>query len=142
MTDFLKVENFSGAQCSPLTLAYIGDAVFELLVRAHVLSLSGNTQTAKLHKMSAELVCAKAQNDAYFKIYDSLSPQELQVLKRGRNARSFSTAKNASVSDYRHATGVEALFGYLYLRGENERIEELFHAIIQSVKVSYDRRIL
>ncbi|MCL2852687.1 MAG: ribonuclease III [Defluviitaleaceae bacterium] len=126
----LQATKGDGAGYSPLTLAYIGDAVFELLVRSHVLARDGNSQAAKLHKKSAALVCAKAQSDAYFKIYDRLNDDELQVLKRGRNARSYSTAKNASISDYRHATGLEALFGYLYLTGKTERIEELFSIII------------
>jgi len=114
---------------SPLTLAYIGDAVFEILVRTHVLDQNGNMQAAKLHKKSAAMVNATAQSEAYFKIQDHLSEDELDVLKRGRNARSFTMAKNASVSDYRHATGVEALFGYLYLAGNHKRITQLFNII-------------
>jgi len=115
---------------SPLTLAYIGDAVFELLARTHVLASGGNAQAAKLHKKSAALVCAKAQSGAYFKLYDILNDEERNVLKRGRNARSFTVAKNASVADYRHATGVEALFGYLFLSGNTERAAELFRVIV------------
>ena len=114
---------------SPLTLAYIGDAVFELLVRTHVLAADGNAQSSKMHKKSAAFVCAKAQSQAYFKLQGRLSEDELQMLKRGRNARSPTTAKNASVSEYRHATGVEALFGYLYLDGRHERVAELFQII-------------
>ena len=124
-----KETNTEGAEYSPLTLAYIGDAVFELLVRSHVLVADGNTQTSKLHKKSASLVCAKAQSEAYFKIQSLLSESELRVLKRGRNARSCSSAKSASVSDYRHSTGLEALFGHLYLTNKHGRIKELFDII-------------
>ena len=132
MTDSLQTQiTGDGSVYSPLTLAYIGDAVFELLARSHALAKDGNTQAAKLHRKSAALVCAKAQNEAYFKIQDRLSEDELNVLRRGRNARSCRAAKNASVSDYRHATGVEALFGYLYLVGKTKRIEELFHMICE-----------
>ncbi|MCL2619035.1 MAG: ribonuclease III [Defluviitaleaceae bacterium] len=111
---------------SPLTLAYIGDAVFELLARTYVLRKHGNTQTAKLHKKTAAIVNAAAQSRAYFLLQEFLREDEMDVLKRGRNARSYTTAKNASVSDYRHATGVEALIGYLYVTGQHRRIEELF----------------
>ena len=132
MTEIIQTQTTSdGSVYSPLTLAYIGDAVFELLARSHALAKGGNAQAAKLHRKSAALVCAKAQNEAYFKIQDRLSEDELSVLRRGRNAHSYRAAKNASVSDYRHATGVEALFGYLYLTGNTKRIEELFHMICE-----------
>ena len=137
MTETLQAPD-AKEQYSPLTLAYIGDAVFELLVRSHVLSAGGNSQAAKLHRKSSALVCAKAQNEAYFKILEHLSEDELNVLKRGRNASPYRAAKNASVSDYRHATGIEALFGYLYLNGSTERIEELFHKILQKTGEDHD----
>ena len=122
----------SAGNYSPLTLAYIGDAVFELLVRTHVLSQGGNMQAAKLHKKSAALVCAKAQNEAYFKLLDHLNDDELDILKRGRNARPNTMAKRTSVSEYLHATGVEALFGYLFLSGKSARVRELFQIISSS----------
>lgn len=111
---------------SPLNLAYIGDAVFELLVRSRLLA-EGNRPVNKLNKRATGYVKASAQAEAYRRLEDKLSEEELAVLKRGRNAKSFSRAKNATVSDYRHATGLEALFGYLYLKGRNERIIELFN---------------
>ena len=120
----------SASNYSPLTLAYIGDAVFELLVRTHVLSQGGNMQAAKLHKKSAAIVCAKAQSEAYFKLLDHLTENELNALKRGRNSRPHSMAKKTSVAEYLHATGVEALFGYLFLDGQNERLKELFQIAI------------
>ncbi|MCL2674159.1 MAG: ribonuclease III [Defluviitaleaceae bacterium] len=120
----------SAGNYSPLTLAYIGDAVFELLVRTHVLSENGNMQAAKLHKKSAAIVCAKAQSEAYFKLLEHLTEDELNTLKRGRNARPHSMAKKTSVAEYLHATGVETLFGYLFLAGETARLKELFQIVI------------
>jgi ribonuclease-3 family protein len=110
---------------SPIVLAYIGDAVFELIVRTMVLS-KGNAPVSKLHKKSSEIVKAKSQSEMYFKIENMLTDEEMSVLKKGRNAKSYTTPKNADISDYRHATGVEALFGYLYLKGRLERAIELF----------------
>ncbi|MDR2903902.1 MAG: ribonuclease III [Clostridiales bacterium] len=110
---------------SPLVLAYIGDAVFELLVRSRVVA-GGNRPVNELHRQSASLVKAPTQAAMYHKIEDKLTEEEAAVLKRGRNAKSFTHAKNASITDYRHATGLEALFGYLYLKGNIHRIFELF----------------
>lgn len=110
---------------SPLILAYIGDAVFEILVRSMVIE-NGNTAVNNLHKKSSSFVSAKAQAQMFEKIKTKVTPEELAVLKRGRNAKSFTSAKNASITDYRHATGVEALFGYLYLKGDFERINFIF----------------
>jgi len=112
---------------SPLVLAYVGDAVFELIVRTMVLS-EGNAPVNKLHKKSSQVVKAKSQAEIYFKIEKILTEDEFSVLKKGRNAKSFTTPKNADIVDYRHATGVEALFGYLYLHGRLERAIELFKA--------------
>jgi ribonuclease-3 family protein len=110
---------------SPLILAYIGDAVFELLVRSSVVA-GGNKPVNELNRQSASLVKAPSQAAMYHKIEEKLTEEEAAVLKRGRNAKSFTHAKNASITDYRHATGLEALFGYLYLKGRIERIFELF----------------
>jgi len=115
---------------SPLNLAYIGDAVFEVFVRTMVLE-NGNMPVNKLHKISKGFVNAKAQAEMFEKIKDRVTPEELAVLKRGRNAKSFTSAKNASITDYRHATGLEALFGYLYIKGENERLAEIFNMCIE-----------
>ncbi len=123
-------EKSAGAdEFSALSLAYLGDAVFELCVRAFLVK-EYNSTVNKLHKKSKNLVSAVAQSEMYFKIQEHLTEKELAVLKRGRNAKSFTVAKNASVSDYRHATGLEALFGYLFLSGQNERIMELFRICV------------
>jgi len=118
--DFIAPESLSS-----LNLAYLGDAVFELLVRISVTS-HGNRPVNKLSKEGIKQVRATAQAKLYHILKNKLTEEELAVLKRGRNAKSYSRAKNASVSDYRLATGVEALFGYLYLKNEHERINELF----------------
>lgn len=108
----------------PLTLAYIGDAIYEIIIRTYVV-INTNTQVNKLHKMTSNLVKAKTQSDMIKSLYDELTEEELRIFKRGRNAKSVSVAKNASVTEYRTATGFEALMGYLYLNNETERMMEL-----------------
>ncbi len=109
---------------SPLALAFIGDAVYEVYVRAQVLS-QANTSAHSLHHKTIAYVKAEAQAHAAKQIMDLLTEDELAVFKRGRNAKSATIPKHADVTDYRHATALEALFGYLYLCGENERLTEL-----------------
>ena len=110
---------------SPLALAHIGDAVFEVMVRLTVLT-DGNAPVNKIHKKSRDIVNAKAQAQMYYRIKEVLTDEEEAVFRRGRNAKSFTVPKNADLMDYRHATGLEALFGFLYLNGEKERAVELF----------------
>lgn len=112
---------------SAATLAFLGDAVYELLVRRRlaVTTIPANT----LHQMAIRMVRAEAQSRAYALLEGVLTEEELAVMKRGRNSHPAHTAKNASVADYRRATGVETLFGYLYLSGRTERMEELFALI-------------
>lgn len=107
-----------------LALAYIGDAVWEILIRRHLLE-RGEMKPNSLHKMATRYVKAKAQSDALHLILDTLSEEETAVMKRGRNAKSGSAPKNADMIDYRHATGFEALLGYLYLQGRYDRIQEI-----------------
>ncbi len=109
---------------SPLTLAYLGDAVYEVLVRTRVVC-GGNTQVNKLHHKSSELVKAHSQAEIIKGILDELSEEEMTYYKRGRNAKSYTSAKNATIGDYRMATGFEALIGYLYLSGKTDRMIEL-----------------
>lgn len=125
----ILTENFQkidASSLSPLVLAYIGDAVYEIVARFMVLSETGNAPVNKLNKKAQGIVNAKAQNDIYFNIENILTEEETAIFKRGRNAKSFTTPKNGNLLDYRHATGLEALFGYLYLLGKTERIVELF----------------
>ncbi|MHC1750112.1 MAG: Mini-ribonuclease 3 [Cellulosilyticaceae bacterium] len=109
---------------SPLVLAYIGDCVYEMFVRTYVLR-NGNMPVNKCHKAARDLVRAEMQSKLYHVIEPHLTEDELDVLKRGRNAKSISTPKNADIRDYRRATGLEALMGFLYLQGNMERINEL-----------------
>lgn len=109
---------------SALTLAYIGDSIYDLIIRTMLVE-HGNTQVNKLHQRASRLVKAAAQKEILHVVEPLLTEEELTVYKRGRNAKSFTTAKNASISEYRTATGFEALLGYLYLQNKLERILEL-----------------
>lgn len=109
---------------SPVVLAYIGDAIYEVVIRTIVVS-NGNAKVSSLHKQSAKLVKASAQAEMMKELRPELTEEELLIYKRGRNAKPYSVAKNASVKDYRVATGFEALMGYLYLSGQTERMLEL-----------------
>jgi ribonuclease-3 family protein len=109
---------------SPLTLAYIGDAVYEVVIRTLVIS-DGNTQVNKLHKRASYYVKANTQAELIKLLMEELTEEELHYYKRGRNAKSYTSAKNASIGDYRMATGFEALVGYLYLTNQSTRMIEL-----------------
>lgn len=110
---------------SPLTLAFLGDAVYSLLVR-QMLSFEENKPTGKLHKQSIKYVNAAFQAQMIRELLPMLNENEEAVFKRGRNAHSAHSPKNQDAADYRYATGLEALYGYLYLCGKNARINELF----------------
>ena len=110
---------------SPLTLAFLGDAVYSLLVR-NMLSLQANKPTGKLHKESIKYVNASFQAEVIKELLPSLTEEETAVFKRGRNAHSSHSPKNQDAADYRYATGLEALYGYLYLCGNTKRIAEVF----------------
>nr|WP_317361245.1 ribonuclease III domain-containing protein [uncultured Blautia sp.] len=118
---------------SPLTLAYIGDAIYELVIRT-ILVEKGNTQVNKLHKRASRLVKASAQSAMIEKLKPYLTEEEMGVFKRGRNAKAATMAKNATMSDYRRATGFEALMGYLYLTEQWERMLELMKTGIREVE--------
>lgn len=124
---FLEVKNYTEGEVrelSPLALAYIGDACFEILVRSEILDARKNPN--KLHRESIKFVRAKSQKELFKNIEYKLTEEEFKVFKRGRNAKSHTIPKNADPIDYRIATGVEALFGYLYLLKKYERIREIF----------------
>jgi ribonuclease-3 family protein len=110
---------------SPLSLAFLGDSVYDTLVREHLLR-QANMPVAKLHSAKIKLVCAEFQSKAYDLLAEELSEHELSVLKRGRNATGNTVPKHADAAEYRRATAVECLFGYLYLIGQEQRIKELF----------------
>lgn len=115
---------------SPLALAFVGDAVYGLMVRERLL-LEANRPVRQLHTLSVEMVNACAQAKAFRRILPQLTEAELDVFRRGRNAHPGHTPKNQSEGDYHCATGLEALFGWLYLSGEQERLQELFDRIWQ-----------
>lgn len=127
--DTLLSEKCDVGQLSPLTLAFMGDAVYDMLVR-QMLICSANRPAKKLHESAVKSVRASAQAHAYEKILPFLSPEEQAILKRGRNAHVNHIPKNGNVKDYHYATAVEALFGYLYLSGRTERLSELFSVIV------------
>ncbi|MDD3220569.1 MAG: ribonuclease III domain-containing protein [Lachnospiraceae bacterium] len=118
---------------SPLTLAYIGDGIYELMIRT-ILVKQGNKQVNKLHREAASMVKAHAQSSMMEVLEPVLTEEELAVYKRGRNAKSFTVAKNASVMDYRRATGFEAVMGYLYLSRQNKRMIDLIRIGLDSIK--------
>ena len=117
---------------SPLALAYIGDGVYELMIRTILVSKK-DMQVQKYHKKASDLVKAQTQANMIHAIAEELTEEEMAVYKRGRNAKSYTMAKNARVSDYRAATGFEALIGYLYLK------EDLIRAI-ELVKIALERK--
>ena len=119
---------------SPLTLAYIGDGVYELVIRT-ILVKKGNCPVNRLHKKASSLVKAGAQSAIMEVIEEKLTPEELSVYRRGRNAHSPTMAKHATMADYRRATGFEALMGYLYLKDDFSRIIELVRAGIGEDKI-------
>ena len=113
---------------SMLGLAHIGDAVYELLYRSK-LCTDGHTAVAEMHRMTVAFVRAEAQAEAAAKLLPVLTTEEASVYKRGRNAKVNSVPHNADIGQYHAATGLEALFGWLYLLGRTERINELFNII-------------
>ena len=119
---------------SPLTLAFIGDAVYELLVRERIVQ-EGNMPVNAMHNKTVAKVKASAQSEVFEKLLPYLSEDQTAILKRGRNAHSNTSPKHAELSDYRRATGVEALYGYLYLKGEKQRIEEIFSITYNQLSV-------
>lgn len=116
-------------QYPPLVLAYVGDTVYDLYVRTKLV-LNGDATPRNLHRQATELVRASAQAEAARRIAPLLSEQEQGIFRRGRNSHLGNVPKNAQVSDYRAATGLEALVGYLYLSGEQARLDELMAHIL------------
>lgn len=124
-------EQSNPKQLSPLTLAFVGDGVYDLFVRQFLVD-KGQRPVGELNKIKVDLVNCKSQAVFAKKLIPMLMEEELSVYKRGRNASPKCTPKNGSVGDYHSATGLEALFGYLYLSGEDKRLEQLFSEIIKN----------
>ena len=123
---------------SPLTLAYIGDGIYELVVRS-VMVARTNTRAGLLHRQTSQLVKAEAQSKMMDILLPQLTPEEESVYRRGRNAKSSTMAKNASIGDYRRATGFEALMGYLYLTDQTARLVELIKLAVDTYKPDESR---
>lgn len=121
LKELLHLEDQDLRSYSPLTLAYIGDGVYELIIRT-ILVKKGNCPVNRLHKKASSLVKAGAQSAIMEVIEEELTPEELSVYRRGRNAHSPTMAKHATMADYRRATGFEALMGYLYLKEDYTRM--------------------
>lgn len=119
---------------SPLALAFMGDCVFEIIIRSVVVE-RGNRQAGGLHKTKTAVVNAKVQARMIEALMDELTEDERAVYKRGRNAKPHTVAKNASINDYRKATGLEALYGYLYLCGQEDRLLELTKKGLELVNI-------
>ena len=120
---------------SPLTLAYIGDGIFDLVIRSVVVG-RGNTKASQLHQKTSSIVKAKTQAEMIEALESYLTEEEADIYRRGRNAKSPTMAKDATMGDYRKATGFEALMGYLYLQDDFERILELTKRGVELLKIN------
>lgn len=132
-------ETFGGGEVdirtySPVTLAYIGDAVFELIIRTLIVE-KGQRAANTLHKHTTKVVCAQTQAKMIDAVYDTLTEKEQDIYRRGKNTKLRSSAKNASLADYRKATGFEALCGYLFLEDNVERITQLVRQAVNAAQV-------
>lgn len=126
-------KNIDPAQYNPLVLAYIGDTVYDLFIRTRLLE-SGFRNVTHMHKEAVGYVRAHSQAVSAHMIEPLLTEEELSVFKRGRNAKSNTSPKNADIIDYRTATGLEALIGYLYLENETDRLDVLLNVAAEAVE--------
>ena len=133
MKELFQMEEVDVSTYSPLTLAYIGDCIYDLIIRSLVVN-KGNKQVNKLHLETSSLVQASTQSLMMRTMQEHLTEEERAIYKRGRNAKSVTPAKNQSVTDYRRATGFEALLGYLYLKKEWKRMLDLVKIGLDSIK--------
>lgn len=133
MRELFQMKEVDIKEYSPLTLAYIGDSIYDLIIKSLVIN-EGNKQVQKLHRETSSMVQASAQSKMMRTIQEHLTEEEHAVFKRGRNAKSVSPAKNQSITDYRRATGFEALMGYLYLKKEWKRMLDLVKIGLDSLE--------
>lgn len=133
MQEIFQMKEVDPGTYSPLTLAYIGDSIYDLVIKSLVVN-EGNKQVQKLHKATSTLVQASVQSKMMRRMQEHLTEEEHAVFKRGRNAKSVSPAKNQSITDYRRATGFEALMGYLYLKKEWKRMLDLIKIGLESLE--------
>ncbi len=135
MNELFQMEEVDIREYSPLTLAYIGDCIYDLVIKSLVIN-EGNKQVNKLHQETSKLVQASAQSLMMRTMQEHLTEEEHAVYKRGRNAKSVSPAKNQSITDYRRATGFEAILGYLYLKKDYKRLLDLVKIGLDSLEHS------
>ena len=133
MQELFQMKEVDIKEYSPLTLAYIGDSIYDLIIKSLVIN-EGNKQVQKLHRETSSMVQASAQSKMMRTIQEHLTEEEHAVFKLGRNAKSVSPAKNQSITDYRRATGFEALMGYLYLKKEWKRMLDLVKIGLDSLE--------
>lgn len=120
-------------QLNGLALAYMGDAVLEVYVRNHLLAMGG-VKPNRLHQEATRYVSAKAQAFIVRKLFDRFTEEEQDIVRRGRNAKSATIPKNADVVEYRYSTGFECLLGYLYLNGDQQRLDEIIRWVFETVE--------
>ena len=125
-------------QYSPLVWAYMGDAVYEMYIREYVVN-QGLCKNGLLHKKSIKFVSAKAQCAILKELEDKLTEEELDIVRRGRNANPHSTAKNADIVEYKYATGFEALIGFLHLTEQKERLNEILKICVEFVNLNKNK---
>lgn len=132
MEEFINIERNESEvnMMSPLTWAYVGDCVYELYIRTELINKT-NLKPHKLHIESIKYVKAQAQAEFLKKIYDDLTEEEQEIIRRGRNAENHHLPKNCNIQDYMYATAFEALIGYLYLTKQNKRLREIFNKVFK-----------
>lgn len=129
LSDYIKLKESEIRQLNPLVWAYVGDAVYELYVRSHIAS-KGRRTSNDLHRESIKYVKAHAQSEYLEMIMPELTEEEEYIVKHTRNTKSYHVPKNADVIDYRRATALEGLIGYLYLTKNFTRLDEIMHLLL------------
>lgn len=130
----IKMEKTELVTMSPLVLAYLGDTVYETYIREYLIRQNTQRKVNDLHKLAIKYVKAKAQATIIHEIEIELTEEESKIYKRGRNQKSNTSPKNADIIDYKHATGFEALVGYLYLNNEIERLQYIINKGIKIIE--------
>jgi ribonuclease-3 family protein len=125
-----KLQAIDANRLNPLTLAFIGDAVYELYIRNHILTLSSELSPHKMHVEAIKYVKAHSQSEFVKKLHEELKEEEIYFFKKGRNAKSGSVPKNADVQEYRFATGFECLIGYLYITEQKDRLDYILEKVV------------
>ena len=138
MQEIFQMQEVDIKTYSPLALAYIGDCIFDLIIKSLVLN-QGNKQVQKMHKETSRIVQASAQSLMMREIQKHLTEEEHLVYKRGRNTKTVSPARNQSLTDYRRATGFESLLGYLYLKKEWKRMLDLVKVGLDSLETEWEK---